>query len=128
MIDVWARRRNSEQAVRLVASLQAEGHDARESNAAYFGPSEIDPYVVKVYHDGTVVGIGDVCKARGIPCELIPGMDTSRVEHMPPPDGYEVVYRAPWYSVVGPEGKVGKSVRTEEEAQEILRSVTDGHD
>jgi hypothetical protein len=127
MIDVWAHRHNTDHAQAFVQELQSQGRAARECNSRWFDPQQIDTNVVHAYHDGTRRGIAEAYRERGIACELIPGIEALRVEDMPASD-YEIVYRAPWYSVVGPEGKVGKSVRTEDEAQAILSEVTGADD
>lgn len=128
MIDVWAHRHNTGQAQAFVGELRSQGRAARECNSRWFNPDEIDgSMVVHAYHDGTRRGIAEAYRERGIGCELIPGIEAMRVEDMTTSD-YRVVQRGPWYSVVGPEGKVGKSVRTEGEAQDILAEVTGADD
>lgn len=126
MIEVFARRRNSPLAAGFVARLRAEGKTAREGNARYFEPLQLDPKTELVYHDGEAGAIPVRCAELGIPCELIPGAapETAAPTETPPVGEYRVDQRGQWFSLIGPDGeKVGKSQRSEAEAWALRESV-----
>lgn len=127
MMQVWASTRNSEKAQEWVRALIAKGEQAHEANVRHFDPAQIDADVTHAYHDGSRRGVVDVFRERGIPCEMIPGIEAVRVEDRPPVTGYEIIENGPWYSVIGPGGKVGKSVRTRAEAESILAGATNAN-
>lgn len=113
MIEVFARRANSEVAGHLVRKLRAEGRAARENNPRYFEPDQIDSQTVLVYHDGTDPLVPWAYQQCGIECELIPGLGESRHGAT---DSYHLEKSGQWFKLIGPDGQVGKSKRTEADA------------
>lgn len=122
MIDVWARRANMDRALDFVAVLHAKGEAARATKSESFRSDQWDSYVTRAYHDGTHRGIAEAYELRGVPVDIIPGVEVSRVDDLQV-TGWEIVERGAWLSVVGPDGKHGKSVRTREEAEALMETA-----
>lgn len=96
-----------------------DGIKVRLNTTRYFDPDQIDSTVERVYHDGTDPLIPWAHEQRGIESELIPEVRGETVHGDPEPD-YRVEQNGPWYSLIGPDGKVGKSQRSEDDAWALL--------
>lgn len=117
MIEVFARRPNEAEATEFVDRLLAESKVARLGNSRYFRAHELHRDVTHVYHDGEVALIPWACEERGIPCSIIPGFEgETRHEAYQPTADHHVVKAGSWYKLMGPDGQVGKSTRSEAEA------------
>lgn len=79
MVEVWARRENSQLAADFVAQLREVGQHARENNSQWFDQMQIDLGVAVVYHDGTDPVIPYVYGEAGIEVRLLPGCEERHV-------------------------------------------------
>lgn len=121
MIEVVYGRKHRDAGDAWVAQLREQGEYVRAIRAERWTKGHDMGPVDQIYTDDSVPSVR--WANPGVPIERIPGVEPERLPEPEPSEEYRLEQRGAWWSVIGPDGKVGRSHRSEDEARAALAAL-----